>query len=627
MPDTTRLFSRLIRLLPILHIVSLIAVILQPSQPPIFLQRYSRISIVIFVGLLISLPLVVWLSRWLNRRLEKNPFSPTTFQRGFILVAIAVLLIGLGFLASLPTNSYGVLSFYGVYALCVLGLWLVGSPVQAQDFKGRRWLWIGAVVVIGLVVLAAHFPGQYWTDEGYNTGLALSIARDGQFAIPMFKLTPELYGPNYSLIYVALAAVYRIFGVSLANGRVLFYLVGLLTLAVISRVVRYFYSETISWTVFIIGAIVVLASNYMRADIEVALWLGLGLWFFALAYTRNQPRWHILVGLAVGFSADGHPNAYRFIAAFAVAYVPDYLVQMRAARRWIWPTSLIYLTGGAFAGLLVYIGLYTILAPTSFGGRINTIQILFNGRALFTQAVAQFSSALQHGSLLVGLALFGAAVSLIQHNTFDRLLIVVPIVSGIVLAVLYGYYRDYYFVHLLPFYVLLAAAALGYLERQLPPIRASLYMTALMLFLLCAAAGWLAGKMIANRSQDYGQAQDVAEKIRAFIPQDATFIGVDPLYLRMSDYPNFVEFNVGLFMALRDHIDERTAWERINPSSVIIIEDYPIKPPESLLAYVREQHFTLVHCWDANHIGRVDLYMQTVPKDANPSADCEPLVS
>jgi hypothetical protein len=53
---------------------------------------------------------------------------------------------------------------------------------------------------------------------------------------------------------------------------------------------------------------------------------------------------HLVVGLLVGFSLDGHPNAYRFSLAFGTAYVFEYILVLSQGRRFViyWP--LVYLT-------------------------------------------------------------------------------------------------------------------------------------------------------------------------------------------------------------------------------------------------------------------------------------------
>jgi hypothetical protein len=570
-------------------------------------------------------------SRWFGNQIDKNSIKLHPNWHILIILGCGAILIGIGYAASLPTPSYIVIAFYPAYILCTTAIWslsclLSNGYTRAKIAESSAWgICIGICLV--LLILAAYFPRQYWTDEGYNTGLALSIGRTGQFAVPLYQLTPQIYGPNYSLVYVVLGAIYQIFGVHLAYGRMLIFVVGLLSLFFVSRACFLYYSTKTTRIVVVAAAFVLLGVNYLRADVEVALWLSLAFWAYALAAHTGRKWWHYVVGLAVGFSLDGHPNSYRFALAFAVAYGIDYLLECRSRRSFVFSHPVFYVLGGLLSGGILYILLYSTLASGSFFSRVQSFQLTLNFSQLITQLGEQLNSAIRNAALFFGLVAVGVVISLRRRYALDRLLVLVLVISALVLALIYGYYRDYYFVHLLPVYVLFGAVALDYFERHLPPSLVNPLMNALLILVLLPSIGWLSAKMMSNRSQDYSQAIQVAEQIRGFVPTQDVFIGADPLYLRMVDYPHFVEFNTGLAMALYDKIDEKTAWKRINPGSVAILRNYPIPPPQSLIDYVNNEHFTLVHCWNADRIGRVDLYMKTVSSSVVPNPTCDELYS
>ena len=222
---------RLLKLLPLFHAASLLAVLLQPTSPAILFGRYSRTSLVLLVLLTLSLPVVIWGTRWLARQFERDRIHLSLRVCVIVLAVSALLSIVFGGLASRTTSSDVVLA---IYALAVVLIATFAALLQSRKtslplINPRGVLFICLLLACFLLLLVTRFPGQLWTDEGYNTGLALAIAR-GQFAVPFFRLAPELNGPNYSLTYVALAGVYRVFGVNLAYGRLLIYAVGLLSL-------------------------------------------------------------------------------------------------------------------------------------------------------------------------------------------------------------------------------------------------------------------------------------------------------------------------------------------------------------------------------------------------------------
>src|SRR5260221_272873 len=78
-------------------------------------------------------------------------------------------------------------------------------------------------------------------------------------------------------------------------------------------------------------------------------------------------------------------------------------------------------------------------------------------------------------------------------------------------------------------------------------------------------------------------ARVVARQIRQIVPMQDKFVGVDPFYLEMADYPGFVEMNAGAMLAKLEKIDEAAAWEKIAPSAVAIVGSYPIPAPAALL--------------------------------------------
>jgi hypothetical protein len=118
----------------------------------------------------------------------------------------------------------------------------------------------------------------------------------------------------------------------------------------------------------------------------------------------------------------------------------------------------------------------------------------------------------------------------------------------------------------------------------------------------------------------YNQALVVADRLREVVPKDAVFVGIDPFYLRMTDYPHFVELNAAEWTAKQKSISIRDAWELVGANAVAIVRDYPKPAPPELMDYIHAHGLALAHCWQGDQIGRVDLYSST----PSPTADtCE----
>ncbi|QYU68015.1 hypothetical protein J4558_24670 [Leptolyngbya sp. 15MV] len=190
----------IIRPLPWLHLIAIAAVLLQPAARNGVLGGYSRTALLVAALLILTLPLVLWATARLGRVSAVNlPNLPRYIRLSGICIAV-VAAAALGWISALNATAYIIVSLYLLYVLVTITVFLLLSR-DAPSWGNERSLTRLAGAVLMLVaalqiLLAFHFPGQLWTDEGYNTALSLSIARDGAFIVPFFRLTPEISGPN-----------------------------------------------------------------------------------------------------------------------------------------------------------------------------------------------------------------------------------------------------------------------------------------------------------------------------------------------------------------------------------------------------------------------------------------------
>ncbi|MCZ7542029.1 MAG: hypothetical protein M5R40_00115 [Anaerolineae bacterium] len=434
----------------------------------------------------------------------------------------------------------------------------------------------------------------------------------------------------YSLTYFGLGAWFTAFGVDIWVGRVYIFALGLASLALVYAAARIAYSRFAAWVAVILGAYALSATNVLRADIGAIFWLAVALLGFVLAVWRGRPWLHLVVGYALGLALDGHPNAYRFGLAFALAYALDYGLLLRERRRFFvyWP--LVYLAVGGALGFLTY---FLIFATVTHRFLDYAGDPFFGAdlAALPGVLLEQLTSALRLTPLLLGAAVAGIVAALWRRRTLwrprrkrralDRLLLVALGVSALALASLYGYYRDYYLVQSIPLLALAAANFMRAVETRLPARAPG----ALALVVALTCAGLLVAQVRAAGSQSYDEALDIADRLRAIVPDDAVFVGPDPLYHRMHDYGGFTEMNTGVLYAEQAGIEEAQAWEEIAPVAVALVRGYPIPPPPALLDYIARHDFTRVRCWSTRQLGGVELYMRAVPDGVTPSGACDDL--
>lgn len=618
--------NRLARLIFPLHLVCIAATLAQPTSPAVFLGRFSRTSLILFVLLVLTAPLA-----WLVPRVLRRFRLPLVAGAG-LFIGCSAAIFGLWLLIDNPTPSYIILRLYISFALAVAALWALESVPLAIDAVGVVFVvtLISIGVEIGAMALSTRFPGLLWTDEGYNTSLALSFAWRGVLGVPSFQYASS--GPMYSLIYIGLGAWYSVFGVSLASGRFFVLLAGMAGLQFLFFASRRVYGRYAATAAVVVGLSALIAMNYLRADVGVGLFLAIAFYYFTLAeYGRDgTPRqgqilFHLVAGIAVGFSLDGHPSAYRFVIAFGLAYLLEYVVLVRERRRIVMPWAQLLFGVGAAFGLGAYILLYSALAPETFLSNLQNPNIMgeFSLPRAFDLLIAQFNALLANMPVLLGCGLLGMIVALRGRGPMNRLLVIVLVSNVLIFALTYTYHRDYYTLHNLAALALLGAA--GFSALQAEQERAEHQLIGVALLVTTAALGVVSGQVRADESQDYGQALVVAEEIRHIVPTDERVVGIDPFVLRMYDYPEFIDMNAAAVIAARDRINEAVAWEQIDPSAVVIVRDYPIRPPEALLAYTTNHAFRLVRCWETSRLGRVELLMRRLPPDIEPDSHCTPL--
>ncbi len=586
-----------------LHLVSLVALLLQSSTPAEILGRYSQTAASIIAVFSLTLPLVWKITRWLPGRLDRftSPWQPPAV----LLLSVAALTL-LWFWPLGPTDSYLIIRLYLTVVLLTGVLWSsqrLALPAWSAHLPWALALASGAL----LLGLSTRFPGLLWTDEGYLISAALGFAQKGYPNVLMFQ---PAHVEWYSLIPLGMGRWFQMFGVSVAAGRAFIFLIALASLGFTYAAARWAFSSTAAWSAVIIGAFALLRNNYLRPDIGVTLTVAAALAGITLAIRRDQAWPHLLAGAALSLSLDGHPNAYRFGLAFGLAYLLDYIRLLRQRRRPFVYRPLVYLLVGGIIGFAAYFLFYATVTER-FLNRARSPFPDFNPLAAPAVLVEQFQSALRLTPLLFGAAAFGALAAWRRRQPLDRLLLVVILAAPLILALAYGYYRDYYLVHSVPVMALLAAGLFAELFTRLDRRAQGVFV--LVLAVMCAShllRGW-----IARDAQSYDQALVVAERVREATPPDAVLVGIDPFYSRLYDY-SFVELNTGIFYAQQTGLDERAAWERIAPTAVALVHGYPIPPTAALKAYVEAHDFVRSRCWLTSRLGLVELFVLDAPPEA-----------
>ncbi|MEM6283436.1 MAG: hypothetical protein AAF787_14685, partial [Chloroflexota bacterium] len=194
----------------------------------------------------------------------------------------------------------------------------------------------------------------------------------------------------------------------------------------------------------------------------------------------------------------------------------------------------------------------------------------------------------------------GTVIAIRRRSRMDRLLAVLAVTGVLTFVGLYGIYRSYYLAHTLPLLLLLAAGALHNLDNR----------RGVAVVLLAAASVGVLARGVANvPAQDYRPVLPMATAMREHLPAGTRVVGLDPLYVRLTD-THFFEQQAYNLLAVQQGIPPGAVWEVVNPEAVVLIERYPLEVPPGLLAYMDAESFNRVDCWTHEITGEVGLYLR-----------------
>src|SRR5262249_42168156 len=149
-----------------------------------------------------------------------------------------------------------------------------------------------------------------------------------------------------------------------------------------------------------------------------------------------------------------------------------------------------------------YVGFYTLLTNggfLAFAGKITAAKDApvpaINASNFFRMAATFYELSFQSMPLLMGAAILGGIVAVRRRTVEDRVLLVAAVASTLIFCLTYSYLRNYYLLHSVPLYSLLAAGAFAELEARivLSPDKVS---SSLAVGLILLVLGGVLGKTV-----------------------------------------------------------------------------------------------------------------------------------
>src|SRR5258708_20456286 len=140
----------------------------------------------------------------------------------------------------------------------------------------------------------------------------------------------------------------------------------------------------------------------------------------------------------------------------------------------------------------------------------------------------QISLTIQEAPLLVSAAALGGVVALFRRTFINRTLVFVVLSSIVIFSISFTYFRNFYVLHSLPLYVLLAGGAFAEVEKRLAENASNknlhFIFAGLTALVIVASSAFLVNPLPSAESQSYEQALLVSNQIRLLVPKQEKFV-------------------------------------------------------------------------------------------------------
>jgi len=536
----------------------------------------------LFIGLAAT-ALAVWLWQplWINTEGSKPKFSYVTFLSMVLLGVLCLKVV------NFTPNEYLLIESFKVS----LFLSIVGFFAFLMFRQNYKTLFKVACLSVVIVVSLAHLyaflniPGAIQYDEKYYASMAATQATGlGLYPyLQNYPTMPIMGGIGYSVTLYTIA--YQLLGPRIESIRLIVWVISLLGFPAIFLLFKRWYGSATGWL-----AIALIPTTYLysftysiRLDLFTITWLWWALLFVDIARKNNSWRWHLFVGLFLGLGLQVHIDTSVATLACGLLYLVDYIRQMRAAERWVWPRAMTICGLGVVGGLVIYI-LFNILPngdaffrTVGNAGRLTTASMSIANDAPMVQRVAMsFLSVgklannffLRIVTLLVEvpatdlmLWLLAFYALLMRRFKADRDALILIIGAVIAAFFILNNYSLYYTTHLLPIlYLCLPAAFTHGVSRRSPAlVQVSdvslqlVYFLLTIFFPLCLAIG-IAWPPIFNISSNdiiLELAQDQITFIQNHVSPDCKILGPAEVYVRaFLRYPRYSSFSYEIVFGL-----------------------------------------------------------------------------
>jgi hypothetical protein len=475
-----------------------------------------------------------------------------------ITLSLGILL---GLLLSLQSISRHPVLFlvylYGV-ATTVLSIWGIlrvsGTTMLQVSGQWQRFFLLAATsaAIILAVLCVGRVPHVDVFDEPGEINLSWSLFTTRSFHWAMFPMkSPAEVALSYSLLNFLNGGWMKVAGLGIVQARTFYLLWGGLSIPFIYLAARQLYGTSVGLVATLIAIFLPLTHNYSRPDMFVMTMTSIGLYLFVRGRDSNRKKLYpYLTGLVVAFGMEGHLYAVRFVAAFGMIYLVEYVHHRRQSQQY---SEIWYFVLGCLSFVSYYVVAHVLIveggqvklsaASTIYAqevGYSNAAKADYLNRILSDNITFYTQYFYQHTPEVL-LLIVSVLAALKRKSWADRFLLANLFLSLLVGAFTLLHVNPYYWIFNMPYISILGGALIaqgrhGYSSENMPLHLSALARVGIIITMMVAYTAVTAGE---DQAADHFSR--IARQIDALLPREITTIIADRIYyLGIYDHRDFV---------------------------------------------------------------------------------------
>ncbi len=456
-------------------------------RDPFFARQYPLLLLfVIIVELVTSVVMFRGSRKYLILLVQQIP-AKTWAGLAILIIDSALLYFVWVTTPAVPNHPIiGLARLYLTPSLLIGGYWLLyqGDLGTYPPPSIPRWLIPTFLIAVALVLTLIYLgvaPHILDYDEPFELNLSVTLTRTQSLHWPMYPgMSPLVVSFVYSALNWPAGVWLNTIGIGVPQLRLLFLLIAWSSLIFIFYTSRNLYGNLAAVIAVGVAGLIPMAEVYARPDSFVVLTTSIALCLYVMTKHRPSLLWPVLIGFVLGLGIEGHRYAVRFIIAFGLLYMGDYLSLLWKERRIQWKHPLgAFCLGCTLFGVFYIIFHIVLVSPTNglsdvfkALSDIYSYEVGISGYSSYFERLTQtnlkfYTNYIQMHLPETMLILTVIGLALRRHSAADILVLKIWFISLIVGAFMLTHGSMYYGLFNMPFLALLVGAFISSLGRNI----------------------------------------------------------------------------------------------------------------------------------------------------------------